>query len=300
MKTSAIFLGLCSLVWIALGGLAAADSDSDVPIPASYEQITFTEKHDADPSVSQDGKWIAFASDRTGNYDLYVRELAGQGETQKTFHSKHDRHPSWSGTDLVYESNRTGSWDLFKMDTKQGQGELQWSSSPGTEAYASIGPNGKLLFNSAPKKGLNLSFVKKDMDISVAQDSPNQATVIAKGIDPRWSPDGGKVVFSSRRTKNSDIWIVSADGGATTQMTTDRAHDLNPCFSPDGKRIVFCSKRAGNYDLWMMNADGSGKTQLTTHPKDETSPFWAVDGKIYFVLAEKTGTTNIYAIKAPK
>ena len=270
----------------------------EAPIPEHYEQITFTESEDLDPAVSPDGKTIAFASDRTGNFDIYFRVLGQAGESQKTFSPKDERHPSWAGDALVYQSDRTGNWNLFKMNLDGGPGEVQWTSDPGQEKYPSVHPDtGKVLFVQAEKKGFFL-LSRRDRSIMVAEDNPRQASEIAQGLDPRWSPEGSHVVFSSRRTKNFDIWLVPADGGAAMQLTTHKKHDESPCFSPDGEKIVFTSERTGNFDLWVMNADGSGKMQLTTYEEDETAPCWGPDGKIYFVLKEGRAR-NIYAIDAP-
>lgn len=119
------------------------------------------------------------------------------------------------------------------------------------------------------------------------------ATELCIGVDPKWSPDGSKIVFSSKGTKTDfDIWCIDKNGGNLTQLTSHPANDIQPCWSPDGKRIAFSSNRGenwveklfgdNNYDIWVMNADGGGQIQLTNYSKFEGHPAWSVDGDIYF------------------
>ena len=107
-------------------------------------------------------------------------------------------------------------------------------------------------------------------------------TALGGNTEPAQSADGGKIVFTSRRTGNPDIWIVNADGSNETQLTANPASDLLPTFAPDG-RIAFISTRDGNSEIYVMNADGSGQTRLTNTTAAESQPEFSPDGtKIAF------------------
>ena len=83
--------------------------------------------------------------------------------------------------------------------------------------------------------------------------------------EPAWSPDGTKIVFSSTRTGNGDIYCMNADGTGRLRLTTSSGIDLSPAWSPDGTQIAFSSTRDGNVEIYRMNADGTGQTRLTTN-----------------------------------
>ena len=110
--------------------------------------------------------------------------------------------------------------------------------------------------------------------------------------DAQVSPDGKWVAYvvtvvdKAENSLNSDIWLVSADGTITRQLTGSPKHDRHPRWSPDGKRIVFESNRGGSFQLYTILVDGGEARQLTSLFTEATQPIWSADGKrIAFVSA---------------
>jgi len=272
-----------------------------VPAQEPAKQMTFADKRDRDPMVSPDGKHLAFASNRAGNFDIYLLSFGEAGVRQLTQSEKDDRFPAWSrdGKNLLFTSKRTGKGDIYEMPVDGGSGYLQLTSHPGMDSHPSYTRSGNgLLFTTSPKRTLK---IRTQSTVVIAEDKmrANNVRVLADGDDACFSPDGNSVVFVSNRTKNNDIWLMSADGGLQTQLTTDEKDDENPRFSPNGKRIVFASKRTGNFDIWVMNVDGSDKRQLTTSEADETQPCWSSGDYIYFTRDVGDFGSNIFRIPAP-
>ena len=85
---------------------------------------------------------------------------------------------------------------------------------------------------------------------------------------PRFSPDGRDVVFSMANGGNTDIYIVSANGGAPRRLTSAPGADTSPSFSPDGRQIVFESDRSGTQQLYVMERRrlGPAADQLRRRP----------------------------------
>lgn len=91
-------------------------------------------------------------------------------------------------------------------------------------------------------------------------------------FDVKAAPDG-RLVFSSNRSGNYDIWLRDVDG-KLTQLTHDSALDAGPAWSPSGKEIIFQSARDGYHNLWKLHL-GSGKlTQLTHSARGIRKPLW--------------------------
>ncbi len=115
---------------------------------------------------------------------------------------------------------------------------------------------------------------------TVNADGSGKTSLTATDSDnrnPRFSPDGSRIVFVSDKTGNKDIWVMDADGKNKVQMTASPASDNCPVWSPDGTEIAFCSDRSGNFDIWVMDlSNGTPEgaplpniTDVAVDPSDE-------------------------------
>jgi Tol biopolymer transport system component len=96
---------------------------------------------------------------------------------------------------------------------------------------------------------------------------------------PTYSPDGRRILFTSNRGGNLDLWMADVATGSLRQITDDAAEDWDPAFSPDGERIVWSSDRGGHLEVWSAAADGSGAQQVTQDGLDAENPSMTPDGR---------------------
>ena len=109
--------------------------------------------------------------------------------------------------------------------------------------------------------------------------------------DPAWSPDSKSIAYVSDRTgkaddgsRNTDVYIVSADGGAARKVSTQAEANGSPAFSPDGKSIAFTGAltEGGQSDIYVMPVDGGTSVNLTESFDERIQRFiWTASG-IYF------------------
>jgi Tol biopolymer transport system component len=107
----------------------------------------------------------------------------------------------------------------------------------------------------------------------VSLTEPNRAS-----IDPAISPDGTKIVYSSRLLgDHRDLWVMNLDGSNKERLMNTPAAEIEPAWSPDGSHIVFVDKGSGDApgDLFVINSDGTGRLPFTTGPSDEADPYWS-------------------------
>jgi len=102
--------------------------------------------------------------------------------------------------------------------------------------------------------------------------------------DPQVSPDGKLIAFvvtvmdREANGGNSDIWVVSADGGQARLLTSSPKADFSPRWSPDGKSIAFLSSRGGTFQIWMI-PPAAGEARPVTNVSTGVSAFsWSPRG----------------------
>lgn len=230
---------------------------------AVVTQKTFKPFDEIQPKFSPDGSRIAYASNKNGNYDIWIMDTHATGAAvQVTFGDEDDLHPAWSpdGNVLVYSSysSRTGGWSL--METNVVTGEVR-DLGPGK--FPTISPDGKkILFQRARMRdGYWYSIW------TMNRDGTEQTEIITSAdwaaINPCWSPDGLYVAFATvnkspeskledRIWEADDIYIIGVNGRGLLQLTADSQPDWEPCWSELDGRIYFVSERNGFRNIWSV------------------------------------------------
>ena len=126
----------------------------------------------------------------------------------------------------------------------------------------------------------------------------------------------GRIVFTSERDGNGEIYVMNADGSGLTRLTNNPARDIEPSWSPDGRRMAFISGRDDadpehcppecNWEVYVMGMDGDRQTRLTYNSvADDVDPVWAPQcmlgecptGLIAF-QSNRDGNWEIYVVDA--
>lgn len=299
--------------FLLVGGCASERFKSTKAV-SNLQRVTVRDAMEFYPSVSRDGKKLAFSSKERGssrvspNYDVWVLDTTNQRKyIQITDHPADDLRPSWStdGITLLFDSKRLSKRTIWEQKANGLGGVQQITADVKTNDWdPDISIDGNIAFVSEPD---NLGYALLriltlfawDERRVVVCDSEGKKLCQILGTSCSWSPNGEFLAIASQRGRsvmdwlfgnpNNDIWIFRPDGSCLTRLTQHPANDIEPAWSPDGKMIVFASDRAqkflewNNYDLWIMNSDGAGGlTQLTFGGRHEGHPSWGSDGYIYF------------------
>jgi WD40 repeat protein len=243
------------------------------------------------PPVATNDK-VVFASDRTGDLEVYSMNADGSGQTQLTNSPGDDTHPVWSpnGSQIAFMSARTGSFNIFRMAAAGGVA-TPMTTGLGSDIQPTWAPDGGRIAFVSDRTGVHQVYT-----IAVDGRGLAQLTTSGRNVDPDWSPDGNSIVFTSNRGGNEDIYVMNADGSNVRQLTTDPARDYGPYWSPDGSKIVFQTERDGNSEIYVMSANGAGQTRLTNDPGVDSSPAWSPDGTKIAFHSDRDGDFEIYSM----
>jgi Tol biopolymer transport system component len=105
-----------------------------------------------------------------------------------------------------------------------------------------------------------------------------------------------KILFSSNRDGNWDIYKMNANGSQLINLTNHPADERGPAWSPDGNRIAFFSNRDGNKEIYIINEDGSEPERLTHSLASDTWPAWSPDAKKLLYVSGHENQRDIYVI----
>jgi len=116
---------------------------------------------------------------------------------------------------------------------------------------------------------------------------------------PPSSAGGGKLIaFTSRKSGNSDIYLIDVNGNNLTQLTTSPAHDLYPSWSPDGNYIVFQTNEGGDQEIAIIDVTTKKVTPVTRNTCNDWGPVWSPAGNWIAFYSDCDGERNIYKIRS--
>ena len=242
-------------------------------------RLTRSRAADSNPTLSPDGRRVAFESNRLGNWrsrrdsDIFVMRIDGSGVRELTFSNAFDGDPAWSRRNQVaFESERAGNSDVWVMNA-DGSNEQQLTTSRYFDGDPAWSPDGKkIAFTSERDNG------DREIYVMNADGTGTTRLTSSPGFDenPSWSPDGTSIAFDSMRDGNLEVYVMDPDGSNQQRVTNHPALDALPSWSPDSAKLVFVSERIGKGQrrLYTVYPDGTGVRMLTKGGFD-MSPDWA-------------------------
>jgi Tol biopolymer transport system component len=196
-----------------------------------FGQITDNQANESRPSWAPDATRIAFASDRSGNSDVYVSGVSSSAAATNLTQSSPavDRNPRWSpnGVSIAFESNRDGNFEIYVMES-DGSAPVNVTKSPAEDRLGDWSPNSTQIVFSSDRSGNDDLYV-----LDLAFGTVRQITS-DRGADtrPAWSPDGMRIAFSSDRDGDNEIHLVNPDGTAEAHVTNNASEDLVQDWQP--------------------------------------------------------------------
>ncbi len=273
-------------------------------------------------------KYISYASDKSGDFNIYLMDTTSENGRLLTNHPAHDREPTWSpdGRFLAYSSNRDGDRKIYVMDVRTGEHQ-RLTDRHEVERAPAWSPDGKWIAFVSGNDVIRLGEWEIKLTNHIYKSDINgenlvQLTDQGKNLKPAWSPDSEWIVFVSyhRGNDRKGLYVMDADGKRLRRLDDKAWQALDAilqgecAWSPNGKQIAFSMRvpRTDQVHLCTVDIDGKNFRQLTQDGPLENrknvkeSPFpevrhpaWSPNGKwIAYVYSESFATANIFIIDA--
>ena len=278
-----LFLSLAGLIVLAiLGAVVWKLRPAAKPAQLGFlhtAQFSSSDGLDINASFSPDGKLVAYASDRTGSFEIYVRSReTGASELQITNKGAQCMFPRFSpdGQSLVFSSLDPAG--LFRIPALGGAArrltdfgaQPVWSPDGSQIAFVSHG--------SASLSTTDYYFPRDDSSIwlvSADGGTPRRITLPDKLTGgqtfPSWSPDGKEIRFVNYEARRPSLWTYSLADGALEKKfgRAERSTFGSPVFAPDGRMFYVSSTLNGDIGIWQVRLN-----PRTLKPEAEPEPLF--------------------------
>jgi Tol biopolymer transport system component len=259
------------------------------------------------PSVSPDGKRIAFMSNRDGTYDIYVIEVEGGRVTRLTNTPENEGVPRWlSNGKVVYSTWASDTTRVYSVNA-DGTGATPMATIPQTRGPF-VSPDGKKLLYALGRFPRTV-LTESNIDGSGARRVFADTTGLV--FSARWSPDANRIAYTRADTMRGplNVWVANADGSNARRITNLPDAEGSPewpDWSPDGRLVAV---QVGKYNrtapnettahVWIIDPNGTAR-KLAPHdaPYLDETPSWFPDGKRLAIQSNRTGRMEIWIVTA--
>ena len=277
----------------------SANREAIAPSPGDHEiysinpdgtgllKLTDNGTDDRDPVVSPDGRKVAFAANRDGNWEIYVMNAAdGSDQTRVTSNGLVDLYPAWYPDGLyLAESRGSGTAsEIHRIKVAGGEDVALTDDSAGAgapDAWPTVTPDGsKVLWVRDIGSSGSLDTEIFSMN---ALDGSGKANLTNNGSSdynrPSVSPDGTRFAWSSQRSGYPEVLTANVSNGGSVNVFTDSAglpgsfFAFSPAYSPDGELLALGSFYGGlGQGIWKVAWDGAALNRVTTPPDEVSGP----------------------------
>jgi Tol biopolymer transport system component len=249
---------------------------------------------------------IIFASNRTGTYQIYLKDLATNLVTNLSNNRYNDMNaqPSPDGSKIVFYSDRAGNNQIYQFDLAAPTVVTRLTNDGASDYDPSFMPDGRILYKS------NLADGYGDIWLMNADGTGQRNLTPSFRRTEEWKPDAisnDKIIFTSRtkrgQSSSDELYMLDLTTNVTTRLTTNTVADWYPEVSPDGTKVAYISKdRSRDPDsIYTMSPDGTNIRKLTDKSKirgDSDDPSWSPDGQNIVFVNNSKGNYNIYVMSA--
>lgn len=258
------------------------------------------------PAWSPDGARIAFQSNRSGDFEIWVVNVDGSNLTRLTNSDGLDLHPSWSpdGRRIVFASARNGNMfssagtlQLYAMDADGGN-VVRLTSNARSDYAPEWSPDGRRITFLSDREGPPEVYIMNADGSGQASLTAHLPKARRERGNPHWNHDGQRILFDSDLGTDRSYHIVSmrADGTDFRQVTRTDVDVFFPATSRDGRWLAYGQLVDGDWEIMVANADGTNAVNASRSPGPDFWQSWSPDGSQLAFASRRGGHFELYVM----
>jgi len=247
-------------------------------LTGSVERIT-AEGFETLYGWSPDGTELVYASERTGQGDLWVAPITGGPARQLTIDVRSEDHGTYSpdGRWIAYHSERGGQWDIWIVPAAGGDA-YRVTNDPAVESPPEWTPDSGALLFTSEDVSTRLHAVPVSGGVPRLLSPADQRN---EELDV--SPDGKVVAHVQKHAGLGELWLTQIAGGESRPLVRG-SENSDPRWSPDGSLIAYDSRRGTQWSVWVVDV-ATGEERQVSPPGLRTSLVdWSADGNRLLIL----------------
>ena len=239
------------------------------------QALTTGAAHDTAPVWSPDGKWIAFASDRYGHYNVFLLSLEGGPVRRLTSYSTDELPTGFTpdGNHVVFSAHRMPSSKSSRL------------------------PMGALV---------RLAALPELYQVSIEEGHEPEMILTTTALNAHFDRSGQRFVYEDNKSYENlwrkhntsslahDVWLFDLRSGNHLKLTNSSCENRDPVWAPDGNAIFYLSEQGGSFNVWKLPIGASpGTPEQITHLDRNPARFLSIaqngdlcfgyDGEIYLL-----------------
>jgi serine/threonine-protein kinase len=238
-------------LWLSIAGSRAPAREARWE---RFTQVTDTEGEETEPSISPDGKSIAYASRVRGSWDVYVQRIGGRNPLVVAGDPDRDESaPAFSpdGQTIAYnEAQGTGGIFVAGATGESSRRLTDFGFDP------TWSPDGRhIAFDTERISNPYTRLSTSGLWVVDLAGGPPRKLDEGDAAQPAWSPSGARIAFWSVHGGQRDLYTIPAAGGSRVAVLEDAPLDWSPAWAPDGRFLYFASDRGGSMNIWRIAID---------------------------------------------